>query len=496
VRHRINYAWPLWAILVAQAVLTVPWLWRTAPFTDEALYLEAGHAEWAHWLHHAAVPGYPSWFSGAPVFYPPIGAAADSAGGLVAARAISLVAMFAATAFVYMIGHRLFGRKAGAFAAAVFALCGLVVHYGAFATFGPFALFLLTLAAWTAVRIRDSGFAWLPACVLAFAAANAAKYATLAWDPVIIGIIVLHGWHKDRWQAIGRAASVAATVLVAELGLLMLAGPDYARGLVVTTLFRSIHWGTPSSPASVLARALLLTGPLLLPAIFGIVMSILTRKPRPVTFFLCVLVLAGLLAPIEQARIHQLPSLDKNLAYGLPFAALGAGYALAEGRAWLARRRPRGRLAANIAIAALILAVLISGRFQKIQFRGPGTAVASRVVTAIGNSYRDGTYVLSDGAARMEQYYLPTIPPESWIGTFSPSMEQRARIKDQIHCGLVSVVVLRKSGRTFDHPYDRKIIQLLTHTDRYQLATAASQGNYSTDVWSMECTPKRARGCR
>lgn len=496
MRERIHAAWPLWAILVAQAVLTVPWLWRTAPFTDEALYLEAGHAEWAHWLHHAAVPDYASWFSGAPVFYPPIAAAADSAGGLAAARAVSLVVMFATTALVYVIGRRLFGRLAGALAAAVFALCGLVVHYGAFATFGPFALFLLLLAAWAAIRIRDGGFAWLPACVLALVAANAAKYATLAWDPVVIGIIVLHGWDKGRWQAIGRAASVTATVFVVEFGFLMLAGPAYTRGLVVTTLFRSIHWGTPSSSASVLAHALLMTGPLLLPAILGVVMSFVTRKPRPVTLFFCLLVLAGLLAPIEQARIHQLPSLDKNLAYGLPFAALGAGYGLAEGRAWLARRQPWGRLASTIAVAALLLAVLISGRLEKIQFRGPGSAVATQVVTAIKKSYRHGTYVISDGAARMEQYYLPTIPPESWIGTFSPSTEQQARIKDQIHCGLVSVVVLRKSGSTFDHPYDRKIIQLLSYDDRYQLSTVASQGIYSTDVWSMERTPKPAGGCR
>jgi hypothetical protein len=486
MRGRLNAAWPLWAVMVAQAVLTVPWLRRTAPFTDEALYLEAGHAEWAHWLHHAPLPDYASWFSGAPVLYPPLAAAADSAGGLVAARALSLIVMFATTALVYLIGCRLFSPLIGALACALFALCGLAVHYGAFATFGPFALFLLTLAAWAAVRIRDGGFWWLPACVLGLVAANVAKYATLAWDPVVVGIIILYGWDKDRWEAIGRAASVTATVLVVEVGLLMAGGADYARGLVVTTVFRSIHWGSPSSSATVLVRAFALTGALLVPAVLGVAVSVLRHRPRALTLFLCLLVLAGLLAPIEQARIHQLPSLDKNLAFGLPFAALGAGYALGEGRAWLARGWRWGPRAATIAAAALVLAVLVSGRLEGIQFRGPGIAVAAQVVNAIRHSYRYGTYVVSDGAARMEQYYLPAIPRASWIGTFSPNAEQETRIADQIRCGLVSVVVLRRSGDSYNHPYDLKILRLLTSSARYRLATVASQGAYRTDVWQMQ----------
>ncbi len=143
------------------------------------------------------------------VLYPPLAAATDSAGGLVAARALSLIVMLATTATVYVIGNRLFGRLAGALGALVFAVCGLVVHYGAFATFGPLSLFLLVVATWAAIRIRDGSFAWLLACACMIAAANATKYATLAWDPVIIGIIILHGWDEDRRQAIGRAASVA-----------------------------------------------------------------------------------------------------------------------------------------------------------------------------------------------------------------------------------------------------------------------------------------------
>jgi 4-amino-4-deoxy-L-arabinose transferase-like glycosyltransferase len=492
---RLNDAWPLWAVLVAQAVLTVPWLWRTAPFTDEALYIEAGHAEWAHWLQHVAGPDYASWFSGAPVLYPPVAAAADSAGGLPAARAVSLIVMFAATALVYLMGCHLFNRRIGGLAAAVFAVGGLTVHYGAFATFGPFALFLLTLAAWAAVRVRDGGFWWLPACVLALVAANAAKYATLLWDPVVVGMLVLHGWEKGIWQAIGRACSVTATVLILEAGLLMLGGADYARGLIATTLFRSIHWGTPSSAAGVLARAFLLVGVVVLTGALGVIVSVLRRRPPALTLFLCLLVLAALLAPIDQARIHQLPSLDKNIGFGLPFAALGAGYALGEGRSWLGRRRTWGKLAAAITAAVVLLAVLVSGRLEGVQFRGPGIAEARKIVAAIRHGYRPGTYVISDGGARMEQYYLPDIPPGRWLGMFASNAAQRQRIARDIKCGQVSVVVLRKSAGRFDHPYDRTVARMLAGRARKK-PTVVTQGKYSTDVYATHGPARRLGSCQ
>lgn len=495
MRERIVAAWPLWSLLVAQAVLTQRWIWHTAPFTDEALYLQAGHAEWAHWLHHAPLPDYANWFSGAPVLYPPLAAAADSAGGLPAARALSLIVMLATTALVYLIGSRIFGRVAGTLGALVFAVCGLVVHYGAFATFGPPSLFLLVVATWAALRIRDGGFAWLPACALMLAAANATKYATLAWDPVVIAIIAVHGWHRASWQAIGQAASVAATVVVLDLGFVMFAGPAYARGIIVTTIFRSIHWGAPSSAGSVLAHAFTMTGLLLLPAIAGVVVSIITRRPPAMTVFLGLLVLAAVLAPIEQARIHQLASLDKNMAYGLPFAAIGAGYALSAGRNWLSWHRRWGGVAGTAAVIVVVLAVLVSGRFASVQFRGQGVAAATRVVTAIRQNYRPGTMVLSDGASRVEQYYLPAIPPTAWIRAFTDTAQQKAHLADQIRSCLVSVVVLRMSARTFDRPYDPAIVQLLDRTDSYQLATVATYGAFRTAVWKMR-PQQRARGCR
>lgn len=493
MRARIANAWQLWSVLTAQMVLTLPWLWRTAPFTDEALYLKAGHQEWASWLGHAVVPDYASWFSGSPALYPPLAAAADSAGGLAAARALSLIIMLATTALVYLMGERLFGHIAGILGALTFAVCGLVVHYGAFATFGPLALFFLVLAAWSAIRVNAGSFWWLPACALALVAANATKYATLAWDPVIAGIIALHGWDSARWQAIGQAASAAVTVAVLDLGLLMLGGAEYTTGVIITTVFRSIHWGTPSPASSVLLRAFALTGLLVLPAIAGVVVSIATRMPLTRTLFLSLLVLAAIIAPVEQARIHQLPSLDKNLGFGLAFAAVGAGYALSTG---VTQRRSWGRLGSTMMVIALTLILLVAGRLQKVQFRGPGITVADQVVTAIRRDYSPGTFIVSDGAARMEQYYLPAIPLARWIATFAPTPAQSARIANLICSRHVSVVVLRKKGNAFARPYDLTIIRMLHRGRRhYRLVTAATQGAFSTQVWTLGRPALRTGDC-
>ena len=106
--------WPLAAILVVQAVLSLRLVHADTAFQDEAAYLWAGHLEWAHWLHGTAIPPFPAYFSGAPVLYPPLGALADHAGGLAAARILSLVFMLGATAFLAATGTRLFGRRAGA----------------------------------------------------------------------------------------------------------------------------------------------------------------------------------------------------------------------------------------------------------------------------------------------------------------------------------------------------------------------------------------------
>jgi hypothetical protein len=481
--RRLLRNWPLWPVLAAQAVLTVPWLWRTAPFTDEALYLKAGHAEWEHWLNHSSLPHYASWFSGAPVIYPPLGAAANSAGGLVGARCLSLLIMLGATATVYLCGCRLFGDQTAFFAAAIFAVSGLVVHNGAFATYNPLALFFLALATWTATLARDGGWRSMVACIGSLVLANATKYATLGWDPIVVGIIILHGCDKGIMKALGKGLAVAAGVAAVVVSLLAVAGPKYVSGLETTTLFRTVQWGL-SSPAAVLWRAFAITGIFVVPAALGIVQS-LFRNAWPVTLLLSLLTMAALIAPLDQARIHELSSLDKNVGFGLVFVAVAAGYAISTCIDWAEGHSSAGRIVAIGAGTALILATLVIGRAQSVQFRGPSRAVAARIVGAIRQSYRPGSYILVDNAPWMEKYYLPDIPARAWTGVFSLATGPRSRIDHRICAGLASVVILRMTHGAYIRAGDNAVRTAMENSDRYKLTVATGQGNFVTQVWQI-----------
>lgn len=113
--------WPLLAVLAVQAAFSLRLAWSNTAFQDEGLYLWAGHLEIAHWLHDTAIPAFPAFLSGSPVLYPPLGALADSIGGLAAARILSLGLMLTATSMLWSTVSRLYGRRAAFFGCAVFA---------------------------------------------------------------------------------------------------------------------------------------------------------------------------------------------------------------------------------------------------------------------------------------------------------------------------------------------------------------------------------------
>src|SRR5260370_25499155 len=115
------HGWPLAIILAIQAALSLRLVWTATAFQDEALYLAVGHLEFAHLQHHVPIPDFATYLSGAPVVYPPLGAIADSLGGLAAATLLSLVFMLVATALLHGVTATLLSsRTAACFAAALF----------------------------------------------------------------------------------------------------------------------------------------------------------------------------------------------------------------------------------------------------------------------------------------------------------------------------------------------------------------------------------------
>jgi hypothetical protein len=360
-------AWPLAAVLAIQAALSLWLVGKTTAFLDEGLYLSIGHLELAHFLHHAPMPDVSYYLSGSPLIYPPLAAAADTVGGLAAARLLSLAFMLLATVLLHGVCRRLLdSRTAAFFAAALFAGLGPTQYLGALATYDAMALALLGLATWLGVRAAVQSqairYALLCAGGVAMMIADAAKYAAALFDPVVVLVVALACWRaqgrRDGLTAGGVMTLAAAVPLAAGY---YLAGPSLRQGVSVTTADRQAGSDSAGSILSLSAHA---TGVIAILAVLGAALYMLRLRRGPAWALALVLAGAEFLAPAEQARIHTLTSLYKHVDYGAWFACMMGGYLLAEWSAGVGPTRPdepRARPAGSIeALAGRSLALTLS----------------------------------------------------------------------------------------------------------------------------------------
>ena len=325
-------------IMLLQEALTLR-MSNTA-FEDEALYLYVGHLEIAHFLHGAALQGdYPSYFSGAPVLYPVLGALADHIGGLAAARALSLLEMLAVTGLIYAMTRRLFNERVALCAAVVYAVTEPALFLGHLATYDATALFLLTVATWLVVRFSSGArpLYLLAAPVLVLAVAT--KYATLLWVPSVIALAGLTASPKIGRKAVITWAALGAATVALLLGVAHLAGADYMAGFKFTTLDR---FEGDASVSSLLWDSAQWIGVPFLLAVTGVVCWTVrpftdrgervgpggTRLRRALLG--SVMAASALLAPIQQIHIHTETSLFKHVGFGLMLAAPIAGVGLSR----------------------------------------------------------------------------------------------------------------------------------------------------------------------
>jgi Dolichyl-phosphate-mannose-protein mannosyltransferase len=323
---RHNYRLGLLAILVVQAALALRLVWSNTAFADEAEYIWYGHMEWQHWLHGSPLPQY--YLSGAPQIYPPLGALADSALGLAGARLLSLVFMLGTTALLHATAARLFSRRAGLIGAAMFVAVGPTADLGAWATYDPMAICLMALASWLAVRAAQSRVseAWILLSAAAMVLADATKWVTALWSPVIVALVVLTaptGWGL----AVARGFRLVAYAVAVGAPALLLAGG----GLSVTAISATTTQRGSGGDAwlAVLWLAAPLVAMVLAVALLGVLLACREQtRRRPL---LCVvLVVAVLLAPAFQAYDQTTVSLYKHVVFGLWFGAMAAGYALSK----------------------------------------------------------------------------------------------------------------------------------------------------------------------
>jgi hypothetical protein len=418
--------WLLVVVLAAQAAMSLRLIWTNTAFLDEATYLYAGHVELAHWLHGTPGPAYATYFSGAPTVYPPLAAIVAHFGGLAGARMLSLAFMLVATCLLWGTTRRLFGQWAGFTAAALFAALGPTQFLGAFATFDAMSLCLMAAAAWCVVAAhdrQDSSWLLIVGAVL-LSLANATKYASILFDPIIVMLsgltVVMHRGTADTMErgrvkiVVGRAGLVGVTTLALNAGLLALGGSAYLAGLMSTTISRT---ASTTPPSQILIDAAKWIGVACIPAALAALLALARGRRRGEAVIVALLALAAALAPLNQARIHTSTSLSKHVDFGVWFAAAAAGYLIAQLARAGRRRWVAGGAALAAAVAVLVPAAVVGSAQSAAFFQA--WPDSSAVATELASLTREhpGRYLTEDDD--IPAYYLRNqVAWQQWYDTW------------------------------------------------------------------------------
>jgi hypothetical protein len=382
--QRILTGTPLLVVLIVQAVLSLRLLdSHGVDYGDETIYIYAGHQLIHELFHGGGSPYYETWFSGAPDLYPVLAGSLDHLGGLTLAREFSLACMLGATVLLYLTARRIFGYWTGLTAAGLFAALGITERLGVVATFDAPSLFVLAAAAYAAVRGAVST-RWLLAVPLLLMTANAIKYATVIFDPIVIALAALQlrelGWRRVAKRI---AALAAATGLLGAVAV-FLAGAAYWQGILFTTLAREggaqVIFGVTAtmSERSIIAASWSWIGVILVIGSLGLIAVFLYRGERGNFWLLALLILAGLLVTVEGLRLHTDQSIDKHDDFGVWFTCIAAGYAVARGAELVQRKLGR------TFVIALALSAVAS--IELYYVASPGETVSPSQVQSLASS--------------------------------------------------------------------------------------------------------------
>ncbi len=347
---------PLMAICTVQAALSLTLVWSNTAYIDEANYLWVGRLEIAHWLHGASWPSVYAYrtFAGSPVLYPPIGALANSVGGLAGARILSLIFMLIATVLLYLTASRLIGRTGALFAAALWAFSEPAMRL-AFATSVPLSVFLTALSAWLIVEAgyRHRRGEFVAAAAVTLALANITAFSGIVVDPVMIAFAFLTWLPRMGKQQASFCTAWLAGGLVLFFGLIMTFSHSWAS--FTSTVIHSSMFGHQSILLvlhdtwgySGLIAGLMLIG----------VATAFSAESEQRAALLALLGGAALIVAMAQLHDQTTSLLDEHIAYGIWFAAVTAGYTCSQLIQWVPRTAPR--VAALLCIIALIYPAVI-----------------------------------------------------------------------------------------------------------------------------------------
>lgn len=493
---------PLVFVLTVQATLSARLLRANTAFPDEALYLWAGHLEIANVLHGTPIPAFPTYFSGAPVIYPPLAAIADSIGGLAGARMLSLVFMLGVTGLLWSITARRYGRRAAFFAAGLFATLGPTQYLGSFATFDAMSLFLLALSLWCAVRAGECRDAtkWMLGAALALAASNATAYSSAIFDPVVILAAVLVAVPRPGGRlARVRGAAVLTYTSAIVVTLVKIGGHWYARGIAQTTFARAI--GT-TPPLVILGDSGLWVGVLAGAAVGGSAVAFLRYRRGGRDLLPILLTGAVFIVPLQQARISTGTSLNKHVDYGALFAAIAAGY-LFDAVLQRIRSRPWRSMACGTSAAALCVP-LAAGAAQAHEFFTwwPNSTQFMKVLAPYAAGHGR---ILVDTPA-IPEYYLPGGADwERWSSTSSIMLPNGkstratvgvstspAKFLPYVRAGYFAVIGLRLGGGD-SLPLDSSLAIALQADPDYRVIKIIRMSGSHLVLWQYHPPTHRSR---
>lgn len=471
----------LGGLLCVQAILSLR-LQNTA-FGDEALYLYAGHMETAHLLHGAALQGtYATYFPGIPVLYPVLAAAANSIGGLAAARAVSLLAMLITTVLLYAMTRRLFNERVGLCTVVLFCVTEGTTLAGHLATNDAVSLCLLALASW--IVVRTAPWRWRAYLLAAPVAALAigTDYWALLYLPTLA---LLAGLAADPY--LGRTALTrtlvlgAVTVELFAIGVLI-GGRTYVTAAVATLATRS-----PGGDQAlhILAEAGEWGGLVAALAAFGAARyAVEARNERNELVALpgsrrrrsaLGLVLAGtaLLALAEHLYQNTDNLLDTQICFGLFFAAPMAGVGLAR---LVGDHFRRAQIGIVVWAAALVL-----GLAQATQAFGSWPNSSTQVMELSRYLGPGDRYLVENDDVAI--YYLmgnPDAQPDQFTSTYFMSYRNR---KGQLLTGTPAYLAALQAGyfhvviydSSVTPALDKSLAAALESDPRYRLAGAVPE---------------------
>lgn len=482
------------AILAVQGAQCWRLMHSNSAFLDEATYLAGGHTILDGTSQH-----YATYFSGAPVIYPVIAAFLDGLGGLHLARAFSLVLMLGATLLCWSTARRLFGEVAAFAAALFFSTTQGTIYLGSFATYDAMSLFFVALAAWIAVttarRSETSVLPYLAAPALAIA--NATKYASLVYDPVVLALYwcavsSIHG-RRAAWRGSARLGALTTMLLTA---LLALAGPAYLTGISSTTTNRAAgHTQT----SVVLHDAQRWIGALVLLAVAGAgittVRALLKKETGTRSLLVWLCVGAALLAPLNQARIHTTTSLSKHVNFGAWFGAIAAGVLVA----YLVRGRFWWRIPALAAVVVLTVPLATAGwnqAWHQFHIWSDSKPLVAKLRPLMASP--DSKALVDD--ADVPRYYLRgETTANQWVSTFylsytDPETHQRLvgpdAFADAVNHGYFSVIALNFGVQK---QVDSAVAKAIHDSKKYHwvgdVASSDVFGSSSFTVWTRVAQP-------